>query len=154
MKSPKQALTLLPFTLDHIEHIITLMQELSAFFSKETIEYAQEKISTLQWFVAIQEHTLIWFILFEIIDQFKAKIYWMGVLPTYQHQWIGSILLKHTEDIVIPQWIKEIELLTLDEHKDYPGYAFTRNFYKKHGFEIKSSSMEEDVKILTMTKKI
>lgn len=134
--------------------IIEIMNILSDYFSPETIEFAQEKIPTLQWFIAKKEEKIIWFIAFEIVNHTKSKIYWMGILPEHQHQWIGSILLRHTEDFLQKHKIKEIELLTLDEHPDYPGYLFTREFYKKHNFSVKSFYMEGDVKILTMTKKI
>lgn len=134
--------------------IIEIMNILSDYFSPETIEFAEEKIPNQAWFVAIKKNTIIWFITFENVDKEKTKIYWMGVLPSYQRQWIGGILLKHTENLLQKKWIKEIELLTLDEHPDYPGYLFTREFYKKHGFVVKSFYMEEDVKLLTMTKEI
>lgn len=134
--------------------IIDIMNNLSDYFSPETIEFAEEKIGDQLWFVATKDNIIIWFITFEVIEEFKAKIYWMWVLPSYQRQWIGSILLKYTENLLQKKWIKEIELLTLDEHPNYPGYLFTRNFYKKHDFIIKSFYMEEDIKLLTMSKQI
>ncbi|AHB41114.1 hypothetical protein P148_SR1C00001G0307 [candidate division SR1 bacterium RAAC1_SR1_1] len=134
--------------------IIDIMQILSDYFSPETIEFAEEKILTLTGFVAKDKDIIVGFITFENISKSKAKIYWMGVLPSYRHQGIGSVLMKQTEALLSEQGIKKIELLTLDEHPDYPGYLFTRNFYKKHGFEIKDSYREEDVTILTMIKKL
>lgn len=134
--------------------IIEIMKILSDYFSPETIEFAEEKISNQSWFVSKDDNKILWFITFENIYKDKSKIYWMGVLPTHQRQWIGGILLKHTETLLQKQWIKEIELLTLDEHPDYPGYLFTREFYKKHGFALKSFYMEDDIKILTMTKEL
>jgi len=108
--------------------IIDIMNILADYFSPETIEFAEEKIPNQVWFVAIKNNIIIWFITFENIDKYKAKVYRMGVLPSYQRQWIGGILLKHTENFLQKQWIKGIELLTLDEHPDYPGYLFTREF--------------------------
>lgn len=134
--------------------IIDIMNILSDYFSPETIEFAEEKVPDQAWFVSIKNNIIVWFITFENIDKDKAKVYWMWVLPAYQRQWIGGILLKHTENLLQKEWIKEIELLTLDEHPDYPGYLFTREFYKKHGFTVKSFYMEDDVKLLTMTKEI
>lgn len=145
---------ILPIQAKDNKVIIDIMNILSDYFSPETIEFAEEKIPNQSWFVAIKNNIIIWFITFENIDKEKSKIYWMGVLPSYQRQWIGGILLKNTEDILQKQWIKEIELLTLDEHPDYPGYIFTREFYKKHNFTVKSFYSEEDVKILTMTKEL
>lgn len=149
-----QNIQILPIQDTDNKIIIEIMNNLSDYFSPETIEFAEEKIPALQWFVAKYQNNIIWFITFKKIKQFKVKIYWMGIIPSHQHQWIGSTLLQQTEKTLIEQWIKEIELLTLDEHPDYPGYLFTRNFYKKNGFEIKDFYMEEDIKILNMTKTI
>lgn len=132
--------------------IIDIMNILSNYFSPETIEFAEEKVSHLTWFIAKDQDTIIWFITFEATTKNKAKIYWMGIVPEYQHQWIGGMLLQYAEDALLKQWIKEIELLTLDEHPDYPGYFFTREFYKKHDFVVTGFEMADDVKILTMTK--
>jgi ribosomal protein S18 acetylase RimI-like enzyme len=44
----------------------------------------------------------------------------MGILPDYQHQGIGSHLLKYTEKHLQKQKKLSIELITLDEHPDYP----------------------------------
>lgn len=134
--------------------IIEIMNALSNYFSPETIEFAEEKIPNLMWFVAKHNNKIVWFISFEIIDKIRSKIYWMWILPEYQHQWIGSILIKKLEWVLIEKWVREIELLTLDEHPDYPGYLFTREFYKKHGFLISWSYIEDDVKILSMIKRI
>lgn len=143
---------IVPMGIKDDKVIIEIMNILSDYFSPETIKFAEEKITDQSWFVAIKNDIIIWFITFENIDKYKSKIYWMGVLPSYQRQWIGGILLKYTENLLQKQWIKEIELLTLDEHLDYPGYVFTREFYKKHNFTVKSFYIEGDVKILTMTK--
>ena len=145
---------IIPIQTKDKNEIINIMKTLYEYFSPETIEFAEEKISNQSWLVAIKKNIIIWFISFEDIDKNKSKIYWMWVLPSYQGQWIGSILLKQTENLLQKQWIKEIELLTLDEHPDYPGYLFTRMFYKKHGFVIKRFYMEDDIKILTMIKTI
>lgn len=134
--------------------IIEIMKFLSNYFSPETIEFAEEKIPSLAWFIARKEKIILWFIAFDVLEESRTKIYWMGVLPTYQRQLIWRILLKHTENLLQNQWIKEIELLTLDEHPDYPGYLFTREFYKKHWFEITDFEIQDDIKILTMTKAI
>ncbi|MDR3169946.1 MAG: hypothetical protein LBU27_09795 [Candidatus Peribacteria bacterium] len=40
----------------------------------------------------------------------------------------------------------------MDEHPEYPRYAFTRQFYHKYGFETIESFNDEDVVILKMQK--
>lgn len=134
--------------------VINIMKCLSDFFSPETIEYAEEIINNLWWFVAIEKNVIIWFIVYDIINKTSAKIYRMGVLPEFQNQWIWWNLLEHTEKALIERWIKEVNLLTLDEHPDYPWYKLTRKFYVKHNFVIVDSYVDEDVKILNMNKKL
>ncbi len=145
---------ILPIQDKNNQIIIDIMNILSDYFSPETIEFAVEKLPSLLWFIAKYKDKVVWFITFETIGKSRAKIYWMGVLPEYQHQGIGSKLMNKAEIIMREQWTKNIELLTLDEHPDYPGYRLTREFYKKHGFEITDFEMQGDIKILTMTKKL
>jgi hypothetical protein len=50
--------------------------------------------------------------------------------------------------------IQTLELLTLDEHPDYPWYAFTKKFYHKHQFHTIESFEDEGVVILKMQKNL
>lgn len=138
---------------DH-NKIIVLMNQMSDFFSPETIEYAQEKTHELMWFVVYQGDNLLWFIIFGNTDKDSTKIYRMGVEKNHQGKWIGTALFMRCEQEAKKSGSKKIELLTLWDHRDYPWYVNTRKFYEKVWCTLESSYMDHDVEILTLTKKI
>ena len=62
-------------------------------------------------------------------------IYWMAVAPDRQRQGIGSVLLDSAE-----RNIRETEgRLSIIETSSLPSYVNTRDFYRRHGYEIIAS---------------
>jgi len=136
------------------DKIIVLMSQMPDFFSPETVEYAQEKINELQWFVVYENDLLLWFIVFWNTTEDTTKIYRMGVKKDYQGKWIGTTLFQKCEQEAKKSRSKKIELLTLWDHVDYPWYANTRKFYEKMWCILQSSYMDHDIEICTLTKKV
>jgi GNAT superfamily N-acetyltransferase len=131
-----------------------LMNEMPDFFSLETVEYAQEMLDSLQWFVAYEDENLLWFITFGKLKEESAKIYRMAVSKKFQAIWIGTQLFEQAEKELQSEKIATIELITLWDHPDYPGYANTRKFYEKMWCKKISSSMEDDIELLTLGKEL
>ncbi|MDR2190003.1 MAG: GNAT family N-acetyltransferase [Candidatus Peribacteria bacterium] len=113
-------LTIQKFTKQYADVVIKMMENLSDFFSPETIDFAKKKLPKLYGFLAFEQERVWGFIVYECISLHHAKIYRMGVERSHQHQGIGSQLLQYTENALREQQITLLELLTLDEHPDYP----------------------------------
>jgi len=138
---------------DH-KKIIALMQQMPDFFSQETINYAEKSIAKLWGFVACMQKDIIGYIVFWKTGKTTTKIYRMWVIKNHQGKWIGAILFTRCEEESKATGSKRIELLTLWDHPNYPWYQNTRKFYEKRWCKITKSSMDEDIELLTLTKKL
>ena len=138
---------------DH-KKIIALMQQMPDFFSPETIAYAEKSITKLWGFVACMQKNIIGYIVFWKKGKTTTKIYRMWVVKNYQGKWIGAALFTRCEKEAKSSGSKKIELLTLWDHHDYPWYQNTRKFYEKRWCILSKSCMDEDIELLTLTKKL
>ena len=130
------------------------MQQMPDFFSPETIAYAEKSIKKLWGFVACMQKDIVWYIVFWKKGKTTTKIYRMGVEKKHQGKSIGTTLFTRCEEEAKASGSKKIELITLWDHNDYPWYENTRRFYEKMWCTLKKSCMDEDVELLTLTKKI
>lgn len=69
---------------------------------------------------------------------------WMGVLPGYQRNGIGSALLRAVADRMRGAGIEELRVSTLGDSVDYEPYERTRAFYKRAGFVEHQRILRED----------
>jgi len=136
------------------KNILALMRQMPEFFSEETVEYAQEKIGKLTWFIVDEKQKVIWCIVFGKIKKDVAKIYWMAVDISSQGIWIGTSLFEIAEKELKQQNYKSLELITLWDHPDYPWYVKTRKFYEKMWCKQISSYLEHDIELLILSKNI
>ena len=77
---------------------------------------------------------IIGFITF-FVNEAKAQIGWMGVLPEYQRQHIGKKLLTLLRQNLKSAKVTEIQVHTLGDSVDYTPYEKTRLFYRSFGFK-------------------
>ena len=69
------------------------------------------------------------------VNQGKAEIGWMAVMPKMQDQGVGKFLLGKLVTELTMAGISEISVRTLGDGVDYEPYARTRAFYRAYGFQ-------------------
>ncbi len=84
-------------------------------------------------FVAEKDSNVVGFLTY-FVNQGIAHIGWMGILPGYQRQGLGTDIFKKLVDEMKRSSLSIIEVSTLGNSVDYPPYDRTRNFYYKMGF--------------------
>jgi ribosomal protein S18 acetylase RimI-like enzyme len=70
----------------------------------------------------------------KVNNEYVAEIYVMGILATYHHQGIGTMLINHIEADLRRRQFQYMEVKTLNESRESEEYRKTRQFYRKVGF--------------------
>ena len=86
-------------------------------------------------YVAEDKSAIIGFVTY-VSDNRNAKISWLGILPDYQRQGIGSRLLEAVEKELRKTGVKKLRVGTVAESEKYEPYERTRAFYRKMGFKV------------------
>ena len=73
------------------------------------------------------------FAIYKELNPEAIETTWLGVLPDFHNQKVGSLLMEKSLKEMAKRY-KVCEVKTLSEINPDPGYARTRNFYKKLGF--------------------
>lgn len=90
----------------------------------------------------------------DILKQDIADIHWLGMLPEYHGQGIGSELMKLVFKHCQEQGYKTITVETLNPEEQDESYLKTYNFYKKLGFEIFHKFVEDTNSLVLMKKEL
>jgi len=59
----------------------------------------KELIKNKQLIVAVKENQVLWFIAYKTLWNEDRLIQFLRVHPEFQRKWIGSLLIKHIEDL-------------------------------------------------------
>lgn len=114
-----------------------VLKKLPEWFGNEQAldEYADTVKELPYWAALNKENKCIGFFSVKIHYGHTGDIYVCGVLPRYQRDGIGKSLYNLAEVYLIQNGCKYVIVKTLSDMVNYKPYAFTRDFYKRVGFE-------------------
>lgn len=107
--------------------------ESSRDYFETRFETLKEDLKNHILFGAFLDNKMIGFVTYNEHNPEVVEISWLAVTPEYRNKGIGSKLVIDSLDKIKLQY-KICEVKTLAETHQDPGYAKTRNFYKKLGF--------------------
>lgn len=115
------------------ESVIQVSLALPQWFTGAGIELIRKDVAFQNGFLALVNGEVVGFLTF-FVNQGVSTIGWMGVLPQFQKNGIGTALINELKHLLIKNNIRRIKVSTLGDAVDYPPYAKTRAFYRKNGF--------------------
>ncbi|MBL7554899.1 MAG: GNAT family N-acetyltransferase [Bdellovibrionaceae bacterium] len=117
-----------------ITSVIAVAKKLPQFFTSKGIEFMSADFHSQKGFVYRDDDKVLGFITY-FSNQGIAEIGWMGVLPEFQKNKIGTGLLNHLKEELKNNNCSALVVKTLDESVDYKPYEKTRAFYLKNNFK-------------------
>ncbi|OGK40452.1 hypothetical protein A3F34_03120 [Candidatus Roizmanbacteria bacterium RIFCSPHIGHO2_12_FULL_44_10] len=110
-----------------------IAEKLPDYFNEEGLR--KIKIATQEdiLFGAFIGDQMVGFAIYKELNPEAIETTWLGVLPDFHNQKVGSLLMEKSLKEMAKRY-KVCEVKTLSEINPDPGYARTRNFYKKLGF--------------------
>jgi ribosomal protein S18 acetylase RimI-like enzyme len=115
------------------EGILALLKSNDHYFGGADPIQQRKSIEEGTNYGAFVDNQMVGCIVFHKQNDDVYEIVWLAIHPDFQNQGIGTELL--TASIAsLPTTCKFIEVKTLAETDPDPGYARTREFYKRHGF--------------------
>ena len=94
-------------------------------------------------FVSLSQGKIVGFITLFVAEG-RLTIGWLGVIPEYQKNRIGTRLLACAEEFGRQHGLVEIATYTLGDGVNYKPYEMTRNFYFKRGFKVYQRSRTDN----------
>jgi ribosomal protein S18 acetylase RimI-like enzyme len=129
-----QGITIRNYETDDYEDVIEIAKALPEWFTKNGITKMKIDLRFQNGLVANIESEIIGFVSFFTVEG-DGHIGWMGIIPQYHRQGIGSKLIDHLKTKLKDGGVKSLNVLTLGDSVDYEPYARTRAFYRAVGFE-------------------
>lgn len=114
--------------------ILNIAKALPEWFTPKGINLIKTDLQFQNGLCAELDSKVIGFITF-FVNEARAQIGWMGVLPEYQRQHIGKQLLTQLCENLKRANVTEIQVHTLGDSVDYAPYEKTRLFYRSFGFK-------------------
>lgn len=117
----------------NIEAALNIASENQHFFNSHGLEMMEKDFMSGLLIYARSENKALGFISFKEINDQVVELAWMAVVPKYQNQGIGTILIKEGLKLLSKSYLLCV-VKTLSEIDPDKEFAKTRNFYKKCGF--------------------
>lgn len=114
--------------------ILEIARALPSWFTQSGIRSMQVDLRYQPGWVATLEDRIVGFISF-FVNQGKAEIGWIGVLPDLHRGGIGRLLLEQLITLLRAEQIAELYVHTLGDSVEYEPYRKTRAFYRGMGFQ-------------------
>jgi len=119
---------------DEKEEALEIAKSLSNFFTSEGIESLEHDLNTQTLYGAYLEDEMFGFLVLRTADVASVEISWLAVNAKVQAHGIGTKLVCDVMNIISEKGFKIAYVKTLAETAKDDGYARTRAFYKKIGF--------------------
>lgn len=121
------------FEIKSSEEVVKIALALPEWFTVNGIELIKKDILFQSGLLATKDEQTIGFLTF-FVNQGEATIGWMGVLPKFHKNGIGTALIGELKNLLLMNDIHTVLVSTLGDSVDYEPYAKTRAFYRKNGF--------------------
>lgn len=119
---------------DQKTEALEIAKKLSNFFTSEGLESLEQDLNNQVLYGAYLEDEMLGFLVLRIADVAAVEISWLAVNAKDQTQGIGTKLVGDVINIILEKGFKIAYVKTLAETAADDGYARTRAFYKKLGF--------------------
>lgn len=115
------------------EDALQIAQSLPDYFTPAGLTAIENAVKTERLFGAYLDRQMIGFATCKALNPQAVELTWMGVLPAYQGQGVGTQLVKAIL-AMLPSECTLCEVKTLAPTVGDEGYRRTRSFYRKLGF--------------------
>ena len=133
MSNPDQ-ITIRKYEKSDFNQLMDIAKSLPEWFTKNGISHVQIDLRFQKGFVAVYESKIIGFLSFITIEG-EGQIGWMGILPEFQRQGIGNMLVSQLISELKEVGVKTLKVYTLGDSVEYEPYTKTRAFYRGMGFK-------------------
>ena len=117
-----------------IKEILNIATEMIDYFTKEGIKDLKKDLKSDNIYGAYSKNKLIGFMLVKKSDKQAVEISWLAIAKDFQNKGIGTYFVKNILNKLSKKGFRICFVRTLAETVKDTGYAKTRKFYKKLGF--------------------
>lgn len=127
------AISISTFSDSDIEKCLAIAATLPQWFTAKGLRLMRTDLHYQKGLVALKNNQWVGFLSY-FVNQAKAEIGWMGVLPEFHRNGLGKLLLKQLAFELTEFGITELYVKTLGDSVEYAPYEKTRAFYRANGF--------------------
>lgn len=117
-----------------IEKCVRLLAALPEYFTQSTHDDARQDLTTSLGWVAIDDRSVVGFVVAPRRFGLAAEITYAAVSPDRRGQGIGTALVHRCLDDLARAGVQMVEVKTLDASANYEPYVSTRAFWERRGF--------------------